>query len=114
VVSKAKDGSGLRRRGASYKKEGVMDDEGCLVENKEEEKNGPAKEKSKNRGTTAGGRLDDGAVSDETNENAGVERRPRWTWEDVSLVFLLVVAFGSFTVMVASLGHQLWLARAGD
>jgi hypothetical protein len=85
-----------------------MDDEGRPVENKEEKK-GPAK----NRGTTAGGRLDDGAVSDETNENAGVERRPRWTWEDVSLVFLLVVAFGSFTVMVASLGHQLWIARAG-
>ena len=114
VVSKAKDGSGLRRRGASYKKEGVMDDEGRLVENKEE-KNGPAKkEANEHRGTSAGGRLDAGAVSDETNENAGVERRPRWTWEDVSLVFLLVVAFGSFTVMVASLGHQLWIARAGD
>ena len=109
VVSKAKDGSGLRRRGGSHRKEGVMDDEGHLVENKEEKK-----EANEHRGTTAGGRLDDGAVSDETNENAGVERRPRWTWEDVSLVFLLVVAFGSFTVMVASLGHQLWIARAGD
>ena len=36
VVSKAKDGSGLRRRGGSHRKEGVMDDEGRLVENKEE------------------------------------------------------------------------------
>lgn len=91
-----------------------MDDKGCLVENKEE-KNGPAKkEANEHRGATAGGRLDDGAVSDETNENAEVELRPRWTWEDFSLVCLLVVAFVSFTVMVASLGHQLWIARAGD
>jgi hypothetical protein len=49
VVSKAKDGSGLRRRGGSHRKEGVMDDDGRLVENKEEKK-GPAKKRRMNIG----------------------------------------------------------------
>ena len=41
--------------------------------------------------------------------------RPQWTWEDVALVFLLVVAFGSFAVMVASLGYHLWhMGEAGE
>ena len=41
--------------------------------------------------------------------------RPRWMWDDVALVFLLVVAFGSFAVMVASLGYHLWhMGEAGE
>ena len=36
-------------------------------------------------------------------------------WDDVALVFLLVVAFGSFAVMVASLGYHLWhMGEAGE